>query len=332
MAPWHPSKYTRAQLEERRLAALNMIQAGGHTNQQIADHFGVSIHTVYTWKERLKRQGGLEATPTTGRPARLTPEGQQKISTLLQEGALAHGFPDSTWTTARVREVIGRHLDVWYHVDHVRKVLHRLGFSPQKPGKGALEQNEEAVRTWVQTTRPGVEKKIAQGATLVYLDEVGFSLKGVLRRTWAKRGKTPVVRLPASWQKLSTIGAITSNGQFLQRTQTGAVKTGDVLAFLNHLLKHVTGELVVVLDNAAIHRAKAVSAFVETQDRLSLVYLPPYSPEFNPIEKVWAYVKRNVLGNFCARTTKELRTRLRAGWQRIRYIQLPQRLMAATSI
>lgn len=48
MAPWHPSKYTRAQLEERRLAALSMIQAGGHTNQQIADHFGVSIHTVYT--------------------------------------------------------------------------------------------------------------------------------------------------------------------------------------------------------------------------------------------------------------------------------------------
>lgn len=159
MAPWHPSKYTRAQLEERRLAALNMMQAGGHTNQQIADHFGVSIHTVYTWKERLKRQGGLEATPTTGRPPRLTPEGQQKLSTLLQEGALAHGFRDSTWTTARVREVIGRHLDVWYHVDHVRKVLHRLGFSPQKPGKGALEQNEEAVRTWVQTTRPGVEKK-----------------------------------------------------------------------------------------------------------------------------------------------------------------------------
>ena len=179
----------------------------------------------------------------------------------------------------------------------------------------------------------------------MYLDEVGFSLKGVLRRTWAKRGKTPVVRLPASWQKLSTIGAITSGGQFLQRpsvasravqakkqTQAGAVKTSDVLAFLAHLLKHVVGEVVVVLDNAAIHRAKAVSAFVETQERLSLVYLPPYSPELNPIEKVWAYVKRNVLGNFCARTTKELRARLRVGWQRIRYIKLPQRLMATTPI
>ena len=165
------------------------------------------------------------------------------------------------------------------------------------------------------------------GATLVYLDEVGFSLKGVVRRTWAIRGKTPVVRLPASWQKLSTIGAITSQGQFLQHTQSGSIKTTDVLTFLEHLMKHVSGEVVVVLDNAAIHRAKAVSAFVETVQRLSLVYLPPYSPEFNPIEKVWAYVKRNMLGNFCARTIKELKARLRSGWQRVRYIGLPLRLM-----
>lgn len=159
MAQWQPSKYTRIQLEERRLAALKVIQAGGQTNQHIADQFGVSVHTVYTWKERLKRQGGLEATVTPGRPARLTTAQRGQISTLLQEGALAHGFPDITWTTPRVREVIGRHLGVWYHVDHVRKLLHSLGFSPQKPGKGALEQNEQAVRTWVQSTRPGVEKK-----------------------------------------------------------------------------------------------------------------------------------------------------------------------------
>ena len=166
----------------------------------------------------------------------------------------------------------------------------------------------------------------------MYLDEVGFSLKGVVRRTWAVRGKTPVVRLPASWQKLSTIGAITSRGQLLQHTQSGAIKTRDVLEFLSHVLNHVAGEVVLVLDNAAIHKAKAVSAFVETVTRLSLVYLPPYSPELNPIEKVWAYVKRNVLGNFCARTTQELKAKLRSAWQRVRYIGLPQRLMAATPI
>ena len=166
----------------------------------------------------------------------------------------------------------------------------------------------------------------------MYLDEVGFSLKGVVRQTWAMRGKTPVVRLPASWQKLSTIGAITSRGQFLQHTQQGSMKTAGVLVFLTHILEHVAGKVVLVLDNAAIHRSKAVSAFVETVGRLSLVYLPPYSPELNPIEKVWAYVKRNILGNFCAKTIKELKAKLTMCWQRVRYIGLPQRLITTTSI
>jgi len=119
-----------------------------------------------------------------------------------------------------------------------------------------LEQNEQAVRTWMQMTCPEVKKKVEDGATLVYLDEVGFSLKGVVRRTWALRGKTPVVRLPASLRKLSTIGAITSKGQFLQHTQSGSVKTPDVLRFLGHPLNHIPGDLVLVLDNAAIHRRR----------------------------------------------------------------------------
>ncbi|THF70940.1 IS630 family transposase [Deinococcus sp. Arct2-2] len=137
---------------------------------------------------------------------------------------------------------------------------------------------------------PRGRKKVAQGATLVYLDEVGFSLKGVLHRTWAKRGKTHHGRLPATWQKLSMIGAITSGGQFFQHTQVGAVKTSDVLAFLDYLLTRVVGKVVLVLDSVAIHRAKAVSAFVAAQERLPLVYLPPYCPELNSVEKVWACV------------------------------------------
>ncbi|UBV44505.1 winged helix-turn-helix domain-containing protein (plasmid) [Deinococcus taeanensis] len=81
------------------------------------------------------------------------------LGTLLQEGARAFGCLEDTWTTSRVREVIGRRFDVWSHPDHVRKLFRRLGFSPQRPSTGALEQDETAVRIWLQTTRPVVEKK-----------------------------------------------------------------------------------------------------------------------------------------------------------------------------
>ena len=161
----------------------------------------------------------------------------------------------------------------------------------------------------------------------MYLDEVGFSLKGVRRRTGSPRGITPLVTLRANWQKLSTIGAITSGGRFFQHTKPGAIRSEHVNAFFRHLLRHIQGEVVVVLDNAGIHRAKATQAFVEIHERLSLVYLPPYAPELNPIELVWAYVKRNVLGNFCARSVAGLKEKLVAAWQRVRYIQLPRHLM-----
>ena len=173
------------------------------------------------------------------------------------------------------------------------------------------------------------EKKVAEGATLVYLDEVGFSLKGVRRLTWSTRGVTPLVTLPANWEKLSTIGAITSDGRFFQHTKSGAIRSGDVTRFFQHLLRHVQGEIVVVLDNAGIHRSNVTQAFVETHERLSLVFLPPYAPELNPIELVWAYVKRNVLGNFCARSAAVLKAKLVVAWQRVRYIDLPRQLMDA---
>lgn len=163
----------------------------------------------------------------------------------------------------------------------------------------------------------------------MYLDEVGFSLKGVRRRTWSTRGVTPLVTLPANWEKLSTIGAITSDGRFFQHTKSGAIRSEDVSRFFQHLLRQIQGELVVVLDNAGIHRSKATQAFVAHHERLSLVFLPPYAPELNPIELVWAYVKRNVLGNFCARSVSALKEKLRGAWQRIRYIRLPHQLIDA---
>ncbi|WP_189005308.1 transposase, partial [Deinococcus malanensis] len=61
----------------------------------------------------------------------------------------------------------------------------------------------------------------------------------------------------------------------------------------------------------------------------SVVFLPPYAPELNPIELVWAYIKRHVLGNFCARTSVALKEKLTGAWQRVRYVDLPQHLMDA---
>lgn len=153
---------------------------------------------------------------------------------------------------------------------------------------------------------------------MVFVDEVGFSLKTTTRRTWSEVGETPTVKTHASWSKLSTIGGMASSGQFLQWTFDGSIKAPQVVGFLQHVMAHVDGEVVVVLDNAGIHKAGMVREFVAEHERLELVFLPPYAPELNPIEWVWAFVKKAVLGNFCALNLRALRGKLGGAWRRVR--------------
>lgn len=324
---WQPSRWTRVQLEERRLYAQPLIEEDQLNATQIAEHTGVSPSTVRAWKRRLRLRGSLEATRASGPPRRLSDVQIAEVMDLLRAGPDPIRYPDQRWTCPRVREVIGLRFDVWYDVDHVSRLLHTWGFSSQKPEKRAIERQEAAIETWVNVRVPELEKKIEAGETLVFADEVGFSLKPTVTRTWAPCGQTPILKAKTSWQKLSTIGAITTNGQLLQHTHPNAIRGPQVIAFVQHVLYHVPGQITLLFDNASIHKTKALSAFVAQEARLTIEYFPAYAPELNPIELIWAYVKQHLLGNFCPQNLIQLKARLTQAWQRLRYLQLPNRLL-----
>lgn len=161
----------------------------------------------------------------------------------------------------------------------------------------------------------------------MFVDEVGFSLKPTVSRTWAPCGQTPILTAKMNWSKLSTIGAITTTGHFFQNTKEGAIRGADVLKFVRHVMAHVPGKLTILFDNARIHHTKALRAFVDAQERLEVEYFPSYAPELNPIELVWADVKHHLLANFCPASLQVLKSRLRWCWQRVRTTQLPDHLL-----
>ncbi|ULH17318.1 IS630 family transposase (plasmid) [Deinococcus sp. KNUC1210] len=329
---WCPSRLTRSQLEERRLDALPLLDDPALSTSALAEQFGVQASTVRTWRRRSRLQGCLDARPITGRPSQLSDEYVAELIDIIRAGPDPQRFPDQRWNARRVRELIGLTCGIWYTPDWVGKLLRRWGFSWQKSEKRAVERDEARIERWVEEQLPILEQKVEAGETLIFVDEVGFSLKPTMAYSWAPRGETPIIFGKTSWSTLSTIGGIATSGHFLQHTSPGSIKGPQVITFLTHVLRHIPGRVTVLLDHAAIHKTKALHAFVQTQTRLSITYLPPYAPELNPVERVWAYVKQQILANFCPENVSQLKCRLTFAWQRVRTRQLPARVLGVTSV
>jgi len=165
---------------------------------------------------------------------------------------------------------------------------------------------------------------VKEGATVVFVDESGFSQRPSVRRTWAPRGQTPVVDDHVNWTRLSAIGALAWRpGEAAVRLflslHDHAVRQPDIVSYLRSLRRHIRGPVIVVWDNLSAHRAKQVREYVAVNcEWLTLVYLPPYAPELNPVEQVWANLRARELANYTPDSLDELEAQIARGKRRIR--------------
>jgi transposase len=141
------------------LRALRLL-GEGFTPVEVARQIGVDRRSVRRWKASARRGGAkaVAAKPASGRPRRLQARDLTRLRRLLIKGALAAGLPTDLWTCPRVRWLIQRQFGVHYHSAHVSRVLHGLGFSPQKPTRRAVERDEERIRAWIEQDWPRVKK------------------------------------------------------------------------------------------------------------------------------------------------------------------------------
>lgn len=146
-------------LERRRRRGIALLKEG-HTPVEVAHRVGVDRRSVRRWNAAYSQQGeaGIQARPAPGRPAALDSKDKKRLEKILLKGAKAAGFSTDLWTCPRVAQVIWDHFGVDYHVDHVGRLLHGLGFSPQKPTRRAVERDESTVQRWRKQEWPRVKK------------------------------------------------------------------------------------------------------------------------------------------------------------------------------
>jgi len=134
-----------------------------------------------------------------------------------------------------------------------------------------------------------------KGATIYFADESGIRSDYHAGTTWAPIGETPVVEVTGRRFSLNMISAVSPRGDFRFMLHDGSVNAQVFKEFLKRLLIGADGAVFLVVDGYPIHKAKLIKEFVAAQDgMLKLFYLPPYSPQLNPDEQLWAHVKRQV--------------------------------------
>ena len=151
----------------------------------------------------------------------------------------------------------------------------------------------------------GLHQKRARrrSATIVFLDETGFVLRPLTRKTWATKGEAPILRASAKHDRLSAIGAVTLSpktkriGLYWQ-FYDGNVRTPQFLAFLRRLRRTLRTKLVVVMDRLNVHRSAAKRLRESRARWFEAEFLPAYAPDLNPVEAVWSCTKHVDLENY----------------------------------
>ena len=162
----------------------------------------------------------------------------------------------------------------------------------------------------------GASKKNAArlGAHIVFADESGFLLSPSVRKTWAPRGLTPLVRYRYRHDKISIISAISMSprrrriGLYFRLSEENFTQI-EVCEFVRHLLRHLRGPVFLLWDNGNIHKGDPIRALLRRVPRLRLEFFPSYAPELNPDEGVWSLAK-NTLANGRPDDISELKTHL----------------------
>jgi transposase len=152
---------------------------------------------------------------------------------------------------------------------------------------------------------PHPKKAAADYAHVVLIDETGLFLNPLVRRSWAERGKTPVLDWDGGHrEKVSVIGAVSVSpaarhpGLYFATAPNGYFGPERVVGFLRDLLRHLRGKVVVVWDRGGNHKGPVLREFLRRNRRLTLEMLPGYAPDLNPVEAVWSWLKYGELANY----------------------------------
>ena len=295
--------------EFRRRAVVAVLD--GLTKTAVAAAYGVDRKTIARWVNRFQEGGGdaLLRQVGSGRRRKLEDLIEEDLLRIVLAGAATYGFETNLWTVGRLRRVIADEFQIQVSKNTIWRRLRDAGLTYQKPEREYYEIDEAARKKWLRYEVPKIRRAVIKHRGILYFqDESNISLTAFLGKTWSPCGRTPKANVTGKRAGVAATSAISRNGHLLFRLLDKRIASKEVIEFLGQMLRHhKRRHLIVVMDRAPPHTSKKTRAWIDGQPRLHVFHLPAYSPDWNPDEKVWNYLKHNELASHQAKNKGELK-------------------------
>jgi len=302
-----PAKYSTYDIRIRAVKAI----LTGQRKIDVAKAYQIDYTTLYRWCKRYNDSENflcLQRHSGSGRHNILNLENRKRLMDIVVQPASDFGYETDFWTCRRLIQVTQQELKVDISQPTMWRTLRDLDLTYQKPRRQYFEIDVQKRRKWIRYEVPKIKRAVALYRAILYFqDESNISLTAFLGKTWSPKGQTPIQSVTGNRGSVSAMSAISKSGQLVFRLHQKRITSVEMIDFLVQLLKHHKNRhLVVVMDRATPHTSKETKTFIYKQKRLHVFYLPPYSPDFNPDEQVWNYLKHEELKSHQARTKEQL--------------------------
>ncbi len=283
----------------RRVQAV-VLAKQGRTAEDIARALGCSLRAVKNWVAQYNRGdiAALHERPRSGRPPRLDPQEYPRLRQRLD----APPRPEDGVCTLRgldIQQILAQEFGAPMCLQAVYDLLDRLDYSSLMPRPQHEESNPEVQEFFkeivVEQIDAIAEAHPDEEIRTYFQDEARFGQKGTITRVWAPKGSRPRAVRQLRYTSLYVLVAVCIT--------TGAtsawIMPGRDAEVLNLFLAQMSRELpagvhaVLIWDGAGFH----TSGDVEVPSNISVIRLPPYSPELNPVENLWHYLRAHHWSN-----------------------------------
>jgi transposase len=226
------------------------------------------------------------------------------------------GIDLANWNWKVVRQFIQERFGRVLGRSSCLNYLHRLGFVVKRPKKRLLKANAEIRTAFVAAYVALRSEAERTGAKILFVDEAHFRADVELRAKWVLRGEPALVDTssPKFGEKATYYSAIClETGGVEAMPVLGNTNAATSVVFLKQLREKHAEPLIVIWDNGPAHHGPEIREYLTTPDlKLRLVALPGYSPDFNPDEAIWDWIREDVTANTCFRRAAKVREKVDA--------------------